>query len=74
MKNITKTYTIDDLVVKWAPGKCIHAGICAHGLPSVFDPRKKPWVNVDGAQKEEIYNQVKKCPSGALSAQMDERV
>jgi uncharacterized Fe-S cluster protein YjdI len=40
----------------------------------VFDPRKKPWVNVEGASKDEIAAQVRKCPSGALSAEKNERV
>lgn len=67
MKNILKTNTKEDLIVKWEPDKCIHSGICFQGLPSVFNPGKKPWVNMDGAQMEEILNQVKACPSGALS-------
>lgn len=72
MKNLTKTYRKDDLVVKWEPHKCIHSAICFHGLPMVFDPRKKPWINMDGANRQEIINQVKKCPSGALSFEADE--
>lgn len=74
MESIIKTYTKDDVVVKWEPDKCIHSAICFHGLPSVFDPRKRPWVNIDGALKGDIINQVKKCPSGALSLQVDENV
>ena len=74
MKEITKTYTIDDLVVKWESHKCIHSAVCFHGLPMVFDPRKRPWVNIEGAPKSDIAEQVKKCPSGALSLQMDQNV
>ena len=74
MKKITKTYAIDDLIVKWEPHKCIHSAVCFHGLPSVFDPRKRPWVNIEGAPKNDIADQVRKCPSGALSLQMDEKV
>jgi uncharacterized Fe-S cluster protein YjdI len=33
----------------------------------VFDVGKKPWINVDGASPDSIAEQVKKCPSGALS-------
>ena len=72
MKEITKTYSIDDLIVKWQPHKCIHSAICFHGLPAVFDPRKRPWVNMEGALRADIINQVKACPSGALSLQKDE--
>ena len=74
MKEITKTYTKEDLTVVWQPHKCIHSAICFNGLPNVFDPRKRPWINMDGALNQDIINQVKKCPSGALSLQMDERV
>lgn len=73
MKEITKIYSKDDLEVTWQPDKCIHSAICFHGLPAVFDPRRKPWVDMDKGLKEDIINQVKKCPSGALSFQMDEK-
>jgi len=74
MKEITKTYIKEDLTVIWQPNKCIHSAICFKGLPNVFDPRKKPWINMDGALKEDIIVQVKQCPSAALSLQMDEKV
>lgn len=74
MKNITKTYTVEDLTVKWESHKCIHSAICFHGLPMVFDPRKRPWININGAPKNDIIAQVKRCPSGALSLQMNENV
>lgn len=62
-----KEYTKDDLTVVWTAEKCIHCANCAKGLPSVFKPREKPWVNMDGASKQEIINQVAQCPSGALT-------
>ena len=40
----------------------------------MFDPRKRPWVEPQGASTEEIVAQVKKCPSGALSYVMNEEV
>jgi hypothetical protein len=33
----------------------------------VFDPRKRPWINIDGATSEEIMNTIDKCPSKALA-------
>jgi len=62
-----KKYTNGDVTVVWKPDVCIHAGNCARGLPSVFDPKAKPWVNMEGASSDEIRAQVAKCPSGALS-------
>jgi len=73
MKEITKTYSKEGITVKWEAHKCIHSAVCFHGLPMVFDPRKRPWVNIEGASKEDIASQVGKCPSGALSLQKDER-
>ena len=74
IKNITKTYQKEDLIVQWEPHKCIHSAICFHGLPKVFVPRKRPWIDLEGGLRDDIISQVKKCPSGALSLQMDENV
>jgi uncharacterized Fe-S cluster protein YjdI len=60
-------YRNDKIAVSYDPKICIHAGDCVRGLPAVFDVGKKPWVNVDGASPESIVEQVKRCPSGALS-------
>ena len=69
MKTITTTYTNGDVTVVWQPAKCVHSGICVRGLPEVFDPEKRPWVNIEGADTKRIIDQVKTCPSGALSLQ-----
>src|SRR5690349_12782520 len=45
----------------------MHSGICFRGLPKVFDPRRRPWVELQNASTAEIVAQVKDCPSGALS-------
>lgn len=63
----THHYRTDEVTVVWKPEVCIHSGICARGLSKVFDPRRKPWVDLDQATAQEIIEQVKKCPSGALS-------
>ncbi len=63
-------YRNDKIVVRYDPKICIHAGDCVRGLPNVFDVGKKPWINVDGSSSEAIAEQVKKCPSGALSYEM----
>lgn len=67
MRDIIKRYAKGDVTVVWQPGLCVHSQVCFHGLPAVFDPRKRPWVSVDGADTSEIVEQVKRCPSGALS-------
>lgn len=61
-----KTYSKEGVKVIWEPDKCIHSTICFHGLPEVFNPSKRPWINIEGARAEAIREQVKNCPSGAL--------
>lgn len=67
MASLKKKYTKDNLTVVWQPGLCIHSKQCFKGLPNVFNPASKPWVNMNAASLEQIKTQVDRCPSGALS-------
>lgn len=67
-----KDYTNGDITVRWRPDKCIHSKKCWKELSSVFQPRNKPWINMEGANSAAISAQVSKCPSGALSIVSDE--
>ena len=67
MKEITKKYSNGEVTIVWKPNLCIHSGICFRGLGEVFDPRQRPWITPEGSTTEKIVEQVKKCPSGALS-------
>lgn len=60
-------YTNNEVTVVWKPKVCIHSTICWKGLIEVFNPRERPWIKMDGATTERIIEQVRKCPSGALS-------
>lgn len=66
-KEITKTYSNEDITVVWKPHVCIHSKKCWKELRDVFDPTARPWVNMKGATTERIREQVNNCPSGALS-------
>ena len=66
-KKIVKHYSNGEITVVWQPAMCIHSEKCFHGLPGVFNPKQRPWVNVEARDSETIVNQVKNCPSGALS-------
>ena len=69
-KEIKLKYTNGEVTIVWKPGMCIHSTHCwkgDKGLPEVFDPRLKPWIRPEGASTERIVEQVKGCPSGALS-------
>ena len=71
MKEITKHYTNGEVTITWKAHLCIHSGNCSRGLPHVFNPRIRPWINPEGATTQQIIDQVLKCPSGALSTQMN---
>ena len=71
-KKISKKYTNGEVTIVWQPQLCIHSGICANGLPEVFRPKERPWINAEAADTEKLVNQVKYCPSGALSYFMND--
>lgn len=62
-----KEYTNGETTIVWQPEKCIHCAECAKGLPEVFKPREKPWIQMGVVESKTIQAQVKMCPSGALS-------
>ena len=63
----TIKYSNAEITVIWQPGICTHSTLCWKGLGEVFKPRERPWITMDGSTTEKIIEQVRKCPSGALS-------
>jgi uncharacterized Fe-S cluster protein YjdI len=62
-----KRYTNGEITVVWKPDICVHSGICARGLPLVFNPKRRPWIEMQHSDTATIEKQVAACPSGALS-------
>ncbi|MEI6091111.1 MAG: (4Fe-4S)-binding protein [bacterium] len=71
MKDITRKYTNGEVTIVWKPSICVHSTICFTGLPEVFKPMDRPWVTPECSTTERMIEQVKKCPSGALSYYMN---
>lgn len=65
-------YTNGELTIIWQPALCTHAGVCVHTLPAVYDPEKRPWVEIGNASTEELIAQIERCPSGALSYRLNQ--
>ena len=62
-----KEYSNGEIIIKWQPKVCQHAGVCVKTLPQVYNPKASPWIAIENATTEELKNQISQCPSGALS-------
>ena len=56
-----------DVTISYDLKRCIHAAECVKGLPAVFDPDRKPWVDADQAPAEQVVEVIHRCPTGALT-------
>lgn len=66
MTGQVRVYRGDAIAVSWNPERCIHTANCIRALPGVFDPRARPWIQLEGAVPEAIAGAVLRCPTGAL--------
>lgn len=62
-----RAYSNGDITVIWQASECVHATTCYRKLRSVFDPIKRPWINMNGAPTDKILEMIELCPSMALS-------
>lgn len=56
-----------DIAVRYNLKRCIHAEKCVRGLPAVFDPSRRPWIQPDKSPVERVSAVVMQCPTGALA-------
>ncbi len=66
MKKKVLKYDNEEITVRYDVNRCIHAENCVDGLPDVFDPKRKPWIDPDKAPASEIADVIETCPTGAL--------
>ena len=64
---VKRSYENGEIRVHWNSARCIHSAICLNGLPEVFDVERRPWIEVDQAQADQIARVVEQCPTGALT-------
>ena len=63
---LTREYACAEIRVQWYASRCIHAGECIRAQPGAFDPRRRPWVDINAANADAIADAVTRCPTGAL--------
>ena len=67
MNTRTHTFEGETATVTWSKVRCIHAEVCVHGLPGVFDAKRRPWIEPDQAESaDDLAAVVFNCPTGAL--------
>jgi len=64
--NVAKEYRNDEIAVYWEPRYCIHVANCLMGNPKVFDAMRRPWIELEGSDADEVAEVVMSCPTGAL--------
>lgn len=65
-KNI-KQYSNNEISVVWKPEICIHSTNCWKASLKIFNPKRRPWIDMNAGTTEEIIRIVNNCPSGALT-------
>ena len=66
MERKSRQYQADGITVEYELSRCIHAAECVHGLPQVFDPKARPWIQPGNAAIDKVAEVVRRCPTGAL--------
>ena len=61
-----RRYDAAGITVTYDAKRCTHAHECTQGLPRVFDPGRRVWVDAKQASADEIADVVQRCPTGAL--------
>ena len=54
-----REYTGSGISVSFDASRCIHVAECLYNAPDVFDVKKRPWINLEGADAERVASVVR---------------
>ena len=63
---LTREYHTAAIAVQWYATRCIHSARCIRAQPAVFNPKRRPWIVLEGASADAVAAAVERCPTGAL--------
>ncbi|MCU0333011.1 MAG: (4Fe-4S)-binding protein [Ignavibacteriaceae bacterium] len=69
-----KSYSNSEISVIWKPDLCIHSTKCWKASLAIFNPKRRPWIDLSSGSTEEIIKIVDNCPSGALSYERNNKM
>ncbi|MGY0387125.1 (4Fe-4S)-binding protein [Nocardioides sp. WG-D5] len=67
-----REYSAPGVVVTWEKERCEHAAECVRGLPLVFRPERRPWIDAHHATVDDLVETIDRCPSYALGYRTDD--
>jgi CDGSH-type Zn-finger protein/uncharacterized Fe-S cluster protein YjdI len=59
-------FATGEIRVTWSKMRCTHVAACVMNLPKVFEPGRRPWVDLGQGSADAIARTVQRCPTGAL--------
>ena len=74
MSEVKKHYSNEDITVIWKPDVCQHSTKCWKASLAIFNPKRRPWIDVTAGTTDEIIKIVDNCPSGALSYERNDNL
>jgi uncharacterized Fe-S cluster protein YjdI/CDGSH-type Zn-finger protein len=63
---VVKEYSSPVVTVTYDAARCRHFAECVRGLPAVFDPTTRPWIQPSNADAARVAEVIRRCPTGAL--------
>lgn len=67
MEKSDRSYSNSEITVHWKPRECVHAGTCFREMRKVFDPSRRPWIDLSQGETDAIIDIVERCPTDALT-------